>query len=120
MVTRATHKARGAGYEIDTRDEFRARGYSAERLARAGSKDEGDVSVSKWLQREHVVIECKAPGSSGRIDLPGWLREASRERGFYAKARGLSETSVLPVVLIKARGKSFEDSYLVIRLGDVL
>ena len=120
MVTRATHKARGAGFETDTRDKFRTKGYRAERLARAGSHDEGDISVSDWLQREYVVVECKAPGSGGRIDLPGWLREAERERGFFAKARGLSETSVLPVVLIKARGKSIEDAYWVIRLGEVL
>lgn len=120
MVTRATHKARGAGFETDTRDQFRASGYLSERLARAGSHDEGDVAVSNWLERDFVVVECKAPGSSGRIDLPGWLREAERERGFFAKARGLSETSVLPVVLIKARGKSIKDAYLVIRLGEVL
>ena len=35
MTTRKSHKARGATFESDIRDWFRARGYDAERLARA-------------------------------------------------------------------------------------
>jgi len=119
MVTRASHKARGATYESDTKTKFREKGYDAERLARTGAKDEGDVVVRKWLGFEHVVVECKAPGRDGSIDLSGWLREARLERSHYADARGLLDGTA-GVVLIKARGKSIEDSYLVIRLGDVL
>lgn len=119
MVTRASHKARGATFETDTKDLFRLKGYEAERLARTGAKDEGDVIVRRWLGFEHVVVECKAPGRDGSIDLPGWLREASVERGHYADSRGLSE-GTLGVALIKARGKGIEDAYLVIRLGDIL
>ena len=119
MTTRASHKARGAKFETDTKDIFRGAGYEAERLARTGAKDEGDVIVRKWLGFEHVVVECKAPGRDGSIDLSGWLREASVERGHYADARDIRE-GVLGVALIKARGKGIEDSYVVIRLGDLL
>ena len=119
MTTRASHKARGAKFETDTKDTFRTSGYEAERLARTGAKDEGDVIVRGWLGFDHVVVECKAPGRDGSIDLSGWLREASTERGHYADARGL-HTGTLGVALIKARGKGIEDSYDVIRLGDIL
>lgn len=119
MVTRKTHKARGAGYEVDSRDWFRERGYDAERLARAGSKDEGDVVVRRALFDKHLILECKAPGADGRIDLSGWTREAQTEAGHFRDARALGPESVLPAVLIKARGKSISDSYLVFRLGDI-
>jgi hypothetical protein len=65
------------------------------------------------------IIEAKAPGQSGRIDLSGWTKEAQLEATHYAEARGIDRQAVLPAVIIKARGKSMEDSYLVFRLGDV-
>jgi hypothetical protein len=120
MTTRKSHKARGAGYEVDTKDWFRGHGYDAERLARAGSLDEGDVVVrSDFLLGTIGILECKAPGAGNAIDLSGWTREAQVEAGNYARARGLDRDAVLAAVLIKARGKSIADSYLVLRLGDV-
>ena len=120
MTTRKSHKARGATYETDIRDWFRANGYDAERLARAGALDEGDVVVrSDFLLGTIGILECKAPGSGNAIDLSGWTKEAQIEATHYAEARGIDRESVLPAVLIKARGKSIEDSYLVLRLGDV-
>ena len=120
MTTRKSHKARGATYETDIRDWFRANGYDAERLARAGALDEGDVVVrSDFLLGTIGILECKAPGSGNAIDLSGWTKEAQIEATHYAEARGIDRESVLPAVLIKARGKSIADSYLVLRLGDV-
>ena len=120
MTTRKSHKARGATYETDIRDWFRANGYDAERLARAGALDEGDVVVrSDFLLGTIGILECKAPGSGNAIDLSGWTKEAQIEATHYAEARGIDCESVLPAVLIKARGKSIADSYLVLRLGDV-
>ena len=119
MTTRKAHKARGAGYEVDIRDYFRLRGYDAERLARAGSKDEGDVVVRMAILGRHLLLECKAPGASGRIDLSGWAKEAKVEAENFRNARSLGPESVLPAVIIKARGKSIADSYLVFRLGDI-
>lgn len=120
MTTRKSHKARGAGYEVDITKWFRGNKYDAERLARRGSKDEGDVVIrSDFLGANIGILECKAPGASGKITLSGWLAEAQTEAGHYAEARGLDRKSVLAAVVIKARGKSIGDSYLVLRLGDV-
>lgn len=119
MTTRKSHKARGATYESDIRNWFRSRGYDAERLARAGAKDEGDVVVKEDFLGSIGIIECKAPGATGKITLSGWTAEAQVEADNYAKARDISRREILPAVLIKARGKALEDSYLVFRLGDV-
>ena len=119
MTTRKSHKARGATYETDIRDWFRANGYDSERLARTGAKDEGDVVVRSGFLGRIGVIECKAPGAGNAIDLSGWSREAQVEAKNYATSRGLGEGATLAALLIKARGKSIEDSYLVLRLGDV-
>jgi hypothetical protein len=119
MTTRKSHKARGATFETDIRDWFRANGYDSERLARTGARDEGDVVVRKDFLGSIGVIECKAPGAGNAINLSGWTREAQLEAKHYAESRGLGLDSVLPALLIKARGKSIADSYLVLRLGDV-
>lgn len=119
MTTPKSHKRRGATYETELRDYFRRNGYDAERLARAGQLDEGDIVVRKDFLGSIGIIEAKAPGESGRINLSGWTKEAQVEATNYAKARGLDEGMVLPAIAIKARGKSISDSYLVFRLGDV-
>jgi len=119
MTTRKSHKQRGATFETDIRNWFRGFGYDAERLARTGKRDEGDVAVRSDFLGSVGVIEAKAPGASGRIDLSGWTKEAQIEATHYAEARGLDRESVLAAIVIKARGKSIADSYLVFRLGDV-
>jgi hypothetical protein len=119
MTTRKSHKARGANFETDVRDWFRTNGYDAERLARTGAKDEGDIAIRSDFLGYVGVIEAKAPGQSGRIDLPGWTREAQLEATHYAQARGIKREAVMPAVVIKARGKGIADAYLVLRLGDV-
>jgi hypothetical protein len=88
-------------------------------LARAGAKDEGDVAVRADFLGSIGVIECKAPGAGNSINLAGWQKESQVEALHYAEARGLKKEDILPAVLIKARGKSIDDSYLVFRLGDV-
>jgi hypothetical protein len=120
MTTRKSHKARGAGYEVDITKYFRGLGYDAERLARRGSKDEGDVVIRKdFIGGTIGILECKAPGAGNAISLSGWTKEAQTEAKNYADARALEQEVVLPALVIKARGKSIADSYLVLRLGDV-
>ena len=119
MTTRKSHKARGATFETDLRNYFRRIGLDSERLARTGARDEGDVVVRENFIGHIGVIEAKAPGQSGRIDLSGWTKEAQLEATHYAEARGIKREAVLPAVIIKARGKTIADSYLVLRLGDV-
>lgn len=119
MTTRKSHKRRGATFETELRDYFRRNGYDSERLARAGQLDEGDVVVRKDFLGSIGIIEAKAPGKDGRIDLSGWSKEAAIESSNYAKARSLDDDQILAAVIIKARGKAISDSYLVFRLGDI-
>jgi hypothetical protein len=119
MTTRKSHKQRGASFETDIRDWFRTNGYDAERLARTGARDEGDVAVRSDFLGSIGVIECKAPGAGNSIDLSGWSKEAQVEANHYATARGLPQESVLAALIIKARGKPISESYLVFRLGDI-
>jgi len=120
MTPRKSHKARGATYETDIKDYFRGLGYDAERLARRGSKDEGDVVVrSDFIGATIGILECKAPGAGNAINLSGWQAESRVEAANYAEARNIDISDVLPAVVIKARGKAIADSYLVLRLGDV-
>lgn len=116
MTTRKSHKQRGANFESALRDWLREEGLKAERLARTGKEDEGDVYVENFRNCP-IIIEAKAPGASGRIDLAGWLKEAEVEAANYAKHRGIKH-KVPGIVVIKARGKSIDDAYVVIRLKD--
>jgi hypothetical protein len=45
--------------------------------------------------------------------------KGSNEATHYAEARQIDRKEVLPAIVIKARGKSIDDAYLVLRLGDV-
>ena len=119
MTTRKSHKARGANFETAIKDWFREHGYDSERLARTGAKDEGDVVVRANFLNRIGVIEAKAPGAGNKIDLSGWTKEAQLEATHYAEARGIKREEILAAVVIKARGKSISDAYLVLRLGDV-
>jgi hypothetical protein len=119
MTTRKSHKARGATFETELRNWFRANGYDAERLARTGKRDEGDVVVRSDFLGSIGVIEAKAPGASNRIDLSGWTKEAQLEAKHYGEARGIKAEAITPAVIIKARGKAISESYLVFRLGDI-
>ena len=121
MTTMKAHKQRGSRHEVELTEYARSLGYDAERLARRGSKDEGDIVIRKdFLGANIGIIEAKAPGANGRINLSGWIKEAQVEAQNYADARGLDIESIIPAVAIKARGKSVADTYLVLRLGDVL
>lgn len=117
MTTRQSHKRRGATFETDLVRWFRDRGYQAERLRLAGTRDEGDLRVD--VEDGIVVVEAKAPGAGNSIDLAGWIREAHLEAANFARARGVTGDIVTPVVVIKARGKSLAEAYVVQRLGDV-
>lgn len=98
----------------------RSNGYDAERLARRGSKDEGDVVIRSDFFGHVAIIEAKAPGLDGKIDLPGWLKEADIEAGHYGAARSINRNAILAAVVIKARGKGTPEAYVVMKLGDIL
>lgn len=115
MTTPKSHQRRGKTFETDLLKWLRDRGYKAERLALAGAKDEGDVVVIN--DDFYVVLEAKAPGEAGRMNLSGWLKEAETEAKNFAAARGIPVDSVQYLVVIKARGKGIDQAYTVSRLG---
>ena len=120
MTTRQSHKNRGAQHESDIQKDARAKGYESDKIARAGAKDQGDVIVRDIEIKGHAIVEAKAPGLDGKIDIPGWLREAKVEAQNYADARGMDVGRLVPMVVIKARGKSIDEAYVVMRWGDVV
>lgn len=117
MTTRQSHKRRGKSFETDLMKWFRDKGYEADRLALAGSLDEGDVIV-KFSNGSALVIEAKAPARDGKINLSGWLKEAETEVSNYAKARDMDISLLKYVVVIKATGKSLDEAYVVSKLKD--
>ena len=129
MTTPKSHKARGKGFETDLLKWLRAKGYSVERLALAGSRDEGDLVIS-WGKAEssvfgedfdYTIIECKSPGAGNKISLSAWLAEADVEMENYGRARNFNpEVKLNRLLIIKAYGKPLEDAYVVQRLKDLL
>lgn len=111
----AAAKRRGAGFEIDLLNHLRSEGFDVERLRLAGANDEGDLA----LRHAHgvTIIEAKAPGSHGRIDLAGWLREAETEAANYARSRLLEPGDVTPLLVVKARQQPISHAYVVQRLN---
>jgi hypothetical protein len=56
-------------------------------------------------------VEAK---NEARINLTGYVREAETEADNYVKARGLDRSKVMPIVIVKKRGSSIEDSFVVV------
>lgn len=92
-------KAKGTAWESVCVDMLQREGAPhAERRTLAGALDRGDIAGVPG-----VVFECKA---EARIDLPGYLAEAERER--------INDKADLAVVWIKRRGKTgAEHGYIV-------
>lgn len=106
MTTR-NDRVKGPKYESDVVKLFRKLGHFAERLVKAGAKDEGDVVTI--IAGQTYILECK---NRKKLDLPTFWKEAQVEAENYAKARGL-ESTPLSYVLIKRRNASIEQSWVV-------
>ena len=101
------NKAKGSKFETDVMKYLRKLGHFAERLAKAGSADEGDIVTI--IAGQTYILECK---NRKKIDLPAFWDEAQKEAKNYAKARGL----LLPppaFVIVKRRNASIEDAWVV-------
>lgn len=107
-VTSAYDRAKGSIFETGILKLFRAiKGVFAERLTRAGSKDEGDLVVV--IAGKTYILELK---NRKKLDLPQFWREAQVEALNYAKARGIGE--VPPAyVIVKRRNAGLEKSWVV-------
>lgn len=114
MTSEATKRARaskrrGASFETDLLKGLRGEGLEVERLTKTGKDDEGDLVVSdEWGK---VILEAK---NEAKIDLPRYIREAMLEADNYAKHRNLPRQEITAAAIVKARGKSWKDAYVVL------
>jgi Holliday junction resolvase len=101
------NKAKGSKFETDVMKYLRKLGHFAERLAKAGASDEGDIVTI--IAGQTYILECK---NRKKIDLPTFWAEALKEAANYAKARGLL-FSPPAFVIVKRRNASIEDAWVV-------
>lgn len=109
--TSRANKRKGAEFEQAVVEWFRSVGYTASRLARRGKLDEGDVAVD--LGDYVILIEAK---NAKTISLSQWLEESQTEASNYAEARGMDQSRVIPLVVVKRRMKGVSESYAVVKL----
>jgi Holliday junction resolvase len=98
---------KGALFETDVMRWLRSVGAIAERLTKAGSKDEGDIVCI--VAGKTYILELKNRKS---ISLPAFWDEAITEAENYAKARGLEQTPPA-YVIIKRRNAGIEKAWVV-------
>ena len=101
------NKAKGSKFETDVMKYLRALGHFAERLAKAGASDEGDIVTI--IAGQTYILECK---NRKKLDLPTFWAEAEKEAKNYAKARGLPG-SPPAFVIVKRRNASTEQAWVV-------
>ena len=86
---------------------LRKAGVLAERLTKAGSKDEGDMVVV--IAGKSYILELK---NRATLSLPEFWREAEVEALNYASARGLGEVP-LHYVVVKRRNASIDQAWVI-------
>lgn len=101
------NKAKGSKFETDVMKYLRKLGHFAERLAKAGASDEGDIVAI--IAGQTYILECK---NRKKLDLPTFWAEAEKEAKNYAKARGLPG-SPPAFVIVKRRNASIERAWVV-------
>lgn len=106
-----SNKAKGSTFERAIVEAFRDLGWKADRLARRGAKDEGDVAVQVGEDLA-VVIEAK---NVKQINLPDFISQSEVEAENYSAAR--NGCDVVPLVVVKRRMKGVDESYAVCTLA---
>lgn len=101
------NKAKGSKFETDVMKYLRSLGHFAERLAKAGASDEGDIVTI--IAGQTYILECK---NRKKMDLPTFWAEAEKEAKNYAKARGLS-VEPPAFVIVKRRNASTQQAWVV-------
>lgn len=110
----AYNKAKGSKFETDVMKWLRSKGVLAERLTKAGSKDEGDMVAV--IAGETYILELK---NRQTLSLPEFWKEAQVEALNYANARGLGEAP-LSYVVVKRRNAGIEDAWVIQNLNQWL
>jgi len=109
------NKTKGATFETDVLKWLRKQtGVLAERLTKAGSKDEGDMVAV--IAGETYILELK---NRATLSLPEFWREAQVEALNYAKARGIGEVP-LSYVIVKRRNASIDQAWVISDLAQWL
>ena len=98
---------KGAQFETDVMKWLRKMGAMAERLTKAGAKDEGDMVV--MIAGQSYIFELK---NRATLSLPEFWREAEVEAVNYAKARGLKEVPY-KFVIVKRRQAGIDKAWVV-------
>jgi Holliday junction resolvase len=98
---------KGSQFETDVMKWLRNAGVMAERLTKAGAKDEGDIVTV--VAGETYILELK---NRATLSLPEFWREAQVEALNYAKARGLGEVP-LSYVIVKRRNASIDQAWVI-------
>lgn len=101
------NKAKGSKFETDIMKYLRKLGHFAERLAKAGASDEGDLVTI--IAGQTYILECK---NRKKIDLPTFWDEAQKEAKNYAKARG-QVVAPLAFVIVKRRNHGVEKAWVI-------
>jgi hypothetical protein len=86
---------------------LRKMGAIAERLTKAGAKDEGDIVTV--IAGETYILELK---NRQTLTLPQFWKEAQVEAFNYAKARDLGEVP-LSYVIVKRRNAPIEQAWVI-------
>ena len=98
---------KGSQFETDVMKWLRKCGVMAERLTKAGAKDEGDMVAI--IAGKTYILELK---NRATLSLPEFWREAEVEALNYAKARGLGEVP-LHYVVVKRRNASIDQAWVI-------
>jgi len=98
---------KGSQFETDVMKWLRKMGVMAERLTKAGAKDEGDMVAI--IAGKTYILELK---NRATLSLPEFWREAQVEALNYAKARGLGEVP-LSYVVVKRRNASIDQAWVI-------
>ena len=101
------NKTKGSQFETDVMKWLRKSGVLAERLTKAGAKDEGDIVTV--IAGETYILELK---NRATLSLPEFWREAQVEALNYAKARGLGEVP-LSYVIVKRHNASIDQAWVI-------
>ena len=101
------NKTKGSQFETDVMKWLRKTGAIAERLTKAGAKDEGDIVTV--IAGQTYILELK---NRATLSLPQFWREAQVEALNYAKARGIGDVP-LSYVIVKRRNASIDQAWVI-------
>ncbi len=104
-MTGAANRRKGAGYELDVAHYLAANGYPDAHRELEKRRDIGDIANGP----AGVTIECK---NRSKLDLAGWLGQAEQA--------AINTGAAHAAVIIKARGRTVGQSYVVQRFEDWL